>query len=486
MTAIDALHYLAVGDEGTYADGGAYRSDAQQIGAIIGHLKTNKITELTLYFHGGLVDEQTAEPSMQRVLTALSAREKPHAEALCFVWKTGLLETVRDNLEEIFKTKFGKSIIKWVIRTVSKKLKIDFAKSAVTDGLSLEAIEQEWQEAQAQGRAPFADLQVELAGKAKGPIVAGLSETDDELTAQITAELEQQYLYEQDKLVTDWQMAPINISTDGALQDVLSDAAGDGHKGVMSLSNLAEVIVKVGVRVIKRYLNDSDHGLQATVVEETCRAYFVGDAGQWVWGSMKNKAAQMWSAPGCVGFDFMARLQRELPQLKLNLVGHSAGSVAICKLLKMRRAQNWTLPVGKIVWWAPACRADLLLEEIVEHQGEYEDFRMMTMSDAYEQKDALINKLPWLYPASLLYFISGVLEDSADTPIAGMARYHKEQPPYQGAMYAAISRFLEVPGRCILSKTPEEAPAGEQSHAIDHGMFNADSKTLESLTEYLR
>ena len=52
MTAIDALHYLAVGDEGTYSHSGEYQSDAQQIGAIIGHLKAKKIRELTLYFHG--------------------------------------------------------------------------------------------------------------------------------------------------------------------------------------------------------------------------------------------------------------------------------------------------------------------------------------------------------------------------------------------------------------------------------------------------
>lgn len=486
MTAIDALHYLAVGDEGTYSHTGEYQSDAQQIGAIIGHLKAKKIRELTLYFHGGLVDEQRAASSIQRVMSALSGCEKQHAESLSFIWKTGFLETVRDNLDEVFTTKFGKSLIKWVIRTVSKKLRVDFAKSAVNDGLDLGAIEQEWQDAAAQNRAPFADMQVDIVGKVKGPGIAGLAEDDDELKASVTAELEQLYLYDDAKLEADWQALPTHIDADKSLQDLMSHSASGGQKGIISLGNLAEVIVKVGVRVIKRYLNNSDHGLQATVVEEACRAYFVADAGQWIWGSMKEKAAQMWSAPGCVGFDFMARLQREMPQLKLNLVGHSAGSVAICKLLQMRRAQNWTLPIGKIMWWAPACRADLFVEQVIEHQGEYEAFRMITMTDELEQQNALVEKLPWLYPSSLLYFISGVLEEAADTPIAGMARYHKEASPYQGALYAAMAQFLDVPGRYVLSKTTAHAPKGECSDAIDHGAFNADTKTLESLTEYLR
>jgi hypothetical protein len=43
------------------------------------------------------------------------------------------------------------------------------------------------------------------------------------------------------------------------------------------------------------------------------------------------------------------------------------------------------------------------------------------MSDRVERKDHIV---PAIYPASLLYFVSGVLEDDRDKPLAGMQRYY--------------------------------------------------------------
>ena len=48
------------------------------------------------------------------------------------------------------------------------------------------------------------------------------------------------------------------------------------------------------------------------------------------------------------------------------------------------------------------------------------------MTDELEQADRLI---PVIYPHSLLYFVSGVLEDEADKPLLGMERYLTRRLP---------------------------------------------------------
>src|SRR5206468_2726979 len=48
--------------------------------------------------------------------------------------------------------------------------------------------------------------------------------------------------------------------------------------------------------------------------------------------------------------------------------------------------------------------------------------RVFGMGDDLERKDAIAGVI---YPSSLLYFVSGVLEDESDKPLAGMARFYQ-------------------------------------------------------------
>ena len=484
MTTIDNRHFLAVGDDGNYSKKGKYQSAPDQVQLIVNHLKQRQIKELSIYFHGGLVNELSAEKSITRVFEALAQRNKPDSEALSFIWKTGFLETVRDNLDEIFSSKFGRSLLKWAIRAVSKKLNVDLAKAGTNKGISLKEIEDEWEASTSENRVPFRDLEIDTKSKAKGNTFSLSDEEDPDLEYEIRAELEQYYASQPSEWVEDWEAPPQNITTSPDLNDVYETTL-DGKKGIISVAKLAKAIAKISFRVIKRYAKDSDHGLQATVVEETCRAYFVSDAGQWVWGSMKQKAQEMWLHPGCVGFDFMNLLQQELPNLRLNLIGHSAGSIAICHFLGKKRQNHWKTTIEKILWWAPACRADIFVQEVIHHDSDFDSFRMVTMTDPYELEDKLVNSLPWLYPSSLLYFISGVLEEEADEPIAGMARYHINTKPYTSSVFTAMEEFLSKPGYRVLSKTEPDALPGFRSHALEHGAFNEDELTLQSLTRYL-
>ena len=57
---------------------------------------------------------------------------------------------------------------------------------------------------------------------------------------------------------------------------------------------------------------------------------------------------------------------------------------------------------------------------LINNQVVFKKFRMFTMTDELEKED----DCKAIYPASLLYLISGILEDRDDTPIAGMMRFY--------------------------------------------------------------
>lgn len=103
------------------------------------------------------------------------------------------------------------------------------------------------------------------------------------------------------------------------------------------------------------------------------------------------------------------------------------------------------------------------------------------MADALEQKDPLV---PGVYTRSLLYFISGVLEDEVDTPLAGMARFWSGTPPFNEGYLMETARWLlaETENRAVLSKTPDEALEGLRTTSGSHGGFDDDEPTRGSIT----
>ena len=110
---------------------------------------------------------------------------------------------------------------------------------------------------------------------------------------------------------------------------------------------------------------------------------------------------------------------------------------------------------------------------------------MFTMGDGYEKKDHLLGQL---YPRSLLYFISGVLEKDPDVPILGMQRFLSGTRPFDAPALKQIDDFLESAGsdRLVLSVTPAGVPVGLRSGSRRHVDFDDDLPTLESLKEMIR
>jgi hypothetical protein len=133
---------------------------------------------------------------------------------------------------------------------------------------------------------------------------------------------------------------------------------------------------------------------------------------------------------------------------------------------------------------APGCSTDLFFEQIASKPERFDRFRMFTMEDGFETQDRLV---PGFYTHSLLYLVSGILEDKADTPLLGMMRYFSGQEPYTDQNTLKVRDFLFEPGkdRLVLSVSQPSVGIGLRSLASKHGDFDNDPPTLESLQHML-
>jgi pimeloyl-ACP methyl ester carboxylesterase len=190
------------------------------------------------------------------------------------------------------------------------------------------------------------------------------------------------------------------------------------------------------------------------------------------------------------GTAFLAALRDRIDPAappRITLVGHSTGAVFISEFITHAAA---TLPSEVqfgVVFEAPASTCAKTAETLAQHRARIANFRMFTMSEAYELDDKLV---PVIYPHSLLYFVSGVVEFEADAPLVGMARFYEANhfPPGGFPDVATVRDFVaESTGHAVWSVTEDTAPAGQRSHAEGHTEFDDDDEeTLESVKHILR
>jgi len=169
----------------------------------------------------------------------------------------------------------------------------------------------------------------------------------------------------------------------------------------------------------------------------------------------------------------------------VTFVGHSAGSIYVCRLLQeIDRAH---LPAGaraNVVLLAPACTFDLLEHTVTGSGDRISGLRIFGMSDGLERRDAIAG---FAYPASLLYFVSGVLEEGTDVPLAGMERYYR--PPYEGDDFASIESARRFP---LLNKahaaiwSPRSDGMGMNCDMKSHGGWMSAAQTVESVQHIIR
>jgi GH24 family phage-related lysozyme (muramidase) len=196
---------------------------------------------------------------------------------------------------------------------------------------------------------------------------------------------------------------------------------------------------------------------------------------------------------------------------RVTLLGHSAGSSYVANFLAAMDAalqgKSYATEIGfDVIFMAPAVRVDLFVDTLTKHGNLIRNFRWFSMSDDLEQHELLVQDqrqpvsswlnqvLGQIYTSSLLYFISGVLEDpDDDTPLVGMQRYFSGQGPFSAEAFPDIGQleefFAAKPARQVWSDTSTmnpQPPVGLRCGSHHHGGFPSDGATLESVCHLLK
>jgi hypothetical protein len=114
---------------------------------------------------------------------------------------------------------------------------------------------------------------------------------------------------------------------------------------------------------------------------------------------------------------------------------------------------------------------------------------MYTMNDFYESRDVLVRNVPvfgdlnWFYPRSLLYLISGILEETAgkevvDAAITGLQRVY--DPTYRSAAVAEVAEaraFVEGPADRRVWAVAGSTDPRMRSNSTSHGGFGSPDST---------
>lgn len=250
---------------------------------------------------------------------------------------------------------------------------------------------------------------------------------------------------------------------------------------------------RIGWRILRRKINKRDHGLGPTVVEEVLRALYLAKAGSALWKAMKRDVRQHFDAGGAGTYLFerLGEIARGGKDVRVLAIGHSAGALFCGRLALATRLAPPGLSIGHILL-APAIRIDEAAESYAG--GRFEGLRIFTMNDPREIANALDGKIfGEAYSRSLLYLISGAMEDEGDypdAPLLGMQRHLA--PPYKATRQENEAReklegvLAGLPDPVVFAPSPDNAPPGRRTNSFMHGGYWRDEQTFESIKEIAR
>lgn len=229
-------------------------------------------------------------------------------------------------------------------------------------------------------------------------------------------------------------------------------------------------------KVLHRIAQGRDHGFIATIIEELCRHFYLGELGRVFWDQMKKDTGDAFGEKGG-GKLFLEELKKGWQnghQPRIVLVGHSAGAIYICHWLEAVEKMQFPEDLKfDLIFLAPACTFTFFADTLRKYQNRIANFRLFGLHDQWEQKERTS-----LYPHSLLYLISGALEDEADEPLVGMERF------YTGKAYQDFPAIKQVrdylTGDWQVWSEDDRGP-GKATKAKTHGGIDRDQTTVNSV-----
>jgi hypothetical protein len=279
--------------------------------------------------------------------------------------------------------------------------------------------------------------------------------------------------------------------------DADSEVTAIKRRSAKAAASLWTTALLVAGRTLLRFIRDRDHGPHATIMEELVRVTVLGPLGRGVWTEMKKFTKDAFKAGERTygGTAILAALESAVPAgsapPKLTLVGHSTGAIYIANFLVAARARlpKWEFDV---VFLAPAITCLEMDRSMLSGaaRASMRNYRSFGMEDKLESADPVLASIPWLYPSSLLYVVSGLLEFEDDAPLVGMQRFYdaKRYPPGKFPRTAKVRAFRSLtPSATVWSETGI-AQAGRQSASRSHVDFDNlkdDALTMRSVQHIL-
>jgi hypothetical protein len=481
---------------------------------------------IVLNFHGGLVSLAAALETAELRLFPLYSGA--NAYPIFFAWESGFLEVPLNHLQEIGKEalfqEFVKKVGEWVSRKTEPSVTPPLASrlrsaSAVRarsssragdSGAQTRADLDAWFKGGGARRKLPARLREFKAPKAslRGMRVAAVSPDRDALAREIQASIERDAkfqaalrsveagLHPQRRALRMARGGGTRVSTTSLIDKEAAArlfAPASRRKTALSVGGwiqAAKVVADIVLRVLRRIRTGRDHGKYVTFVEEVLRELYVGRIGRagW-WDRMRDDTAATFKTGEQYGGSvFLQALHDALGGAaapRITLIGHSTGAIFIGNFLKA--AAQWVPDVMfDVILEAPAATHDFLAKVIDEHGSRIRNLRLFGMGDAREQADVLV---PMIYPASLLYFVSGLLEDEPDQPIVGMERFLVNASTFDPDDFPnvdACRKFFDRFKRTLVW-SPQAGPPGAASDGKRHQDFDDfDPATLQSVAFILR
>lgn len=186
----------------------------------------------------------------------------------------------------------------------------------------------------------------------------------------------------------------------------------------------------------------------------------------------------------------VAQLKKEMRDLEIHLVGHSAGAVFLAPLLQLLTGPGRIeggpmdgetgagLQAATCTLWAPACTTALFKETYLPaiRSAAIGRFTQYSLTDKAERDDSCAN----IYRKSLLYLISHALENveripgqRPGTPIMGMARALDQDPELRALFAQGLGELVLAP-----NNQPDDSTGASKASA--HGDFDDDLPTVAS------
>jgi hypothetical protein len=520
-----ARHVLNLSAGGQLHNSGAVYTPATQLSQIFTGFAESGLQSMTIFFHGGLVAEGEARDFAKSFFKKV--QEEFGSYPVFVIWESGPLESIQSAMLDIFSNsplflKISQKLMKHVGRKLNREAVAMESASATEAALARDSLQEAMENetlpavdpdrlsaldpspgmqispaSQAEVAALEADLATDLvANEALQAVLAELAKAAPESAVAggapgtPTVESNHRTAFLSPKILAELQKSATTGEAESEAELALTPAS------------LWVFVGRIFVAVIDRFSSGTDHGFEGTILEEMYRQLYADKVGRFLWDEMKENARDAYAAnptldPGGMPTDdfrggtlFLTLLKEYLDghdPFELNLIGHSAGCIHICHFVeRAAKILGPKLALKSVTFTAPACNFATFYDSLMPHAAAIKTLRIFVMKDELERKDPLVKSVRLLYPHSLLYLVSGLLEERADTPLIGLARHLQRQVAAGDLIGKAVQDFLASGqnNTLVFAATAADASPGAKAGFTSHyGMPGPmhDAQTLASM-----